>query len=290
MKVLAPAKINPYLWVGARRADGLHDIESVMQSVSLADELGIEPSEARTFDVSPPGAAPEDETNLVVRAVRALAASSGLLPGAALHLTKRIPLAAGLGGGSADAAAALVGLNEFWACGISKKALEKIGAAIGADVPFCVRGGTAVVRGAGESLAPLVVRAPLWWVLAVPGGSLPTTEVYARFDELAGAPADGDPSVVADALARGDLERLAGALRNDLTGAAESLMPGLSAVREALLEAGALGAVMSGSGPAWCGLGRDEAHASEIAGRVGGRYERVFVVTSLERGPRIVER
>ncbi|MGH2796023.1 MAG: 4-(cytidine 5'-diphospho)-2-C-methyl-D-erythritol kinase [Actinomycetota bacterium] len=290
MKLIAPAKINLYLAVGARRPDGLHEIESVMQSVSVSDELSIEPAEAVTFDVEPTGAAPEDETNLVVRAVRALASAAGASGGASLRLTKSIPTGAGLGGGSSDAAATLVGLNELWRCGISRKALEKIGAGIGADVPFCVRGGTAVARGAGEALAPLVVRSRLSWVIAMPSESLATADVYARFDELGAAPAESDPSGLADALARGDLDRIGSSLRNDLAEPALSLVPSLASVRDALAGAGVIGVVMSGSGSAWCGLARDAAHAEEIAAAVRDRVDRTWAVTSLDRGPRIVER
>ena len=287
MRVVAPAKINLYLWVGERRADGLHEIESVMQSVSLTDELSLSVARAVSLDVSPAGAAPEDESNHVVAAVRALRGACPGPSGAALSLEKRIPAGAGLGGGSADAAAALVGLNELWGCGLSKKALEKIGAGIGADVPFCVRGGTAGARGAGERLAPLIVRGPLWWVIAKPPGSLSTADVYARFDELGGPRSpEADAHDLADALARGELDRAAGSLRNDLFDAAVSLEPGIASTREALLEAGALGAVMTGSGTAVCGLARDEAHAEEVAALVAGAR----VVSSIDRGAKIVER
>lgn len=290
MKVIAPAKINLYLWVGERRPDGLHEIESVMQAVSLTDDLVISPADAVSLDVSPPGAAPEDESNLVVAAVRALSAASGVAGGAALRLSKEVPLGAGLGGGSADAAAALVGLNELWACRLSRKALEKIGATVGADVPFCVRGGTAGALGFGERLAPVVVREPLWWVIAMPAGSLSTAEVYARFDSLGGSDLENDASGLADALARGDVDGIARGLRNDLTDAALALAPPIEVVRDALLEAGAVGVVMSGSGPAWCGLARHEGHAEAVASRVRGRVDRVWVVQSLDRGARIVER
>jgi len=291
VKLSAPAKINLYLWVGDRRADGFHQIESVMQSVSLADELEVEPSAVVSLDVEPAGAAPEDESNLVVRAVRALIAAVGTNTGASLRLTKRIPVGAGLGGGSSDAAATLVGLNDLWVAGVSRKALEKLGAGVGSDVPFCVRGGTAAVRGAGEALAPLAVRTPLWWVIGMPAGTLSTADVYERFDALGGRRGDeADPSAVADALARGDMGHLGASLRNDLEAAAESLVDGLGSARTALLDAGALGAVMSGSGPAWCGLARDEDHALEIATAVERFFARVWVVCSLERGPRILDR
>jgi 4-diphosphocytidyl-2-C-methyl-D-erythritol kinase len=289
LKVSAPAKINPFLSVGERRPDGLHEICSVMQSVSLYDVLSLTPASSVTLDVSPTDAAPEDESNLVIRAVRALWAGSGIASGAAIALTKEIPTAAGLGGGSSDAAAALVGLNELWSLGLSRKALSKTGAALGADVPFCVVGGTAAARGAGEALSPLVVRAPVWWVIALPSGSLSTAAVYASFDSVA-KPSLDDPFEVADALARGDLSRLASSLRNDLEPAALSLMPALGSCYSVLMDAGALGAVMSGSGTAWCALARDEVHANEIASRVSPRFDRVFVVSSLDRGPRILER
>lgn len=289
MKVSAPAKINPFLSVGARRPDGLHEICSVMQSVSLYDTLAMTASDSIIFDVWPPGSAPEDESNLVIRAVRALWAGSGVAPGAAIVLAKEIPAAAGLGGGSSDAAAALVGLNELWSLGLSRKALSKMGAALGADVPFCVSGGTAVARGAGEVLSPLAVASPVWWVLALPSASLATAAVYAEFDTVS-APSLEDPFDVADALARGDLARLAGSLRNDLEPAALSLMPELGSCYATLMDAGALGAVMSGSGPAWCALARDEDDARDIASRVSSRFSRAFPVSSLDRGPRIVER
>ena len=287
MRISAPAKINLYLAVGARRSDGLHEIESVMQSVSLADELVIEPADVVSLDVAPAGAAPEDETNLVVRAVRALISAAGDSGGASIRLTKNIPAGAGLGGGSSDAAATLIGLNDLWRCGISRKALEKIGAGLGADVPFCVRGGTAVARGAGEALAPLVVRSELHWAIAMPSEPSATADVYARFDELGAAPVESDPSAIADGLARGDRDRVAESLRNDLTEAALSLRPSLAPVRDALVSAGSLGVVMSGSGSAWCGLARDAGHAERIVAAVGPSVDRAWAVRSLDRGPRV---
>lgn len=290
MKLTAPAKINLYLAVLGRRPDGLHELESVMQSVSLVDELSLQPADVVSLDVTPAGAVPEDESNLVVRAVRAFVAAMGRAEGASIALTKQIPSGAGLGGGSSDAAATLIGLNELWRCGISRKALEKIGAGLGADVPFCVRGGTGVVRGAGEALAPLVIRSELWWVIAMPPESLSTPEVYARFDSLGAPVLESDPSALADALARGDVERVGASLRNDLEQAAMSLLPTLDSVRGALLSAGSVGVVMTGSGSAWCGLARDEADAQAIATAVRARVGRVWVARSLDRGVRIVER
>lgn len=285
MKVRAPAKINLWLSVGPRRPDGFHEIESVMQTVSLFDELTIDDGDGVRFDVAPPGSAPEDESNLVIKAVRAMWGVMGRTPGAAIALSKSIPSAAGLAGGSADAAAALVGLSELWGARLSRKALEKIGAAIGSDVPFCVRGGTCAVRGRGEVLSPLPLHDALWWVVAVPDATLSTAGVYAAYDRLTPSPAIEDPFELADALARGDIDRIAATLRNDLQPAAESLLPSLPAVGDALREAGAVGAVVSGSGPAWIGLCRDQAHASAVADAVRDRFALVAPVVSTGRGP-----
>lgn len=289
MKVRAPAKLNLYLWVGALRSDGKHEIESVMQSVSLFDELEITPADVVSLDVTPAGAAPEDASNLVVAAVQALRGSCPTPRGAALSLTKRVPAGAGLGGGSSDAAATLVGLNRSWGCGVSMKALEKIGSGVGADVPFCVRGGTAGALGAGERLAPLVVQQTMWWVIVVPTERLSTADVYRRFDERGGSRSASDAHELADALARGALDRIGATLRNDLLDAAVSLAPSVAQVRSALMDAGALGASMTGSGSACFGLARDESDARAIATRVSMNGGEVFVARSLDRGAKIVE-
>ncbi|MFN2642144.1 MAG: 4-(cytidine 5'-diphospho)-2-C-methyl-D-erythritol kinase [Actinomycetota bacterium] len=284
MRIVAPAKINLWFSVGPRRADGYHEIVSVMQAVSLFDELHIEPADASTFDVEPAGWAPEDETNLVVRALRQFSAATGARGELSLRLHKNIPAAHGLAGGSADAAATLVGLNEFHRTGISKKALEKMGAALGSDVPFCIRGGTAVARGRGDDLSPIASK-ELWWVLASSGESLSTASVYEEFDR--GEPTSlEDPFDVADALARGDTDRIAMNLRNDLYPAAAALLPEVEETGRALREAGALGTVMSGSGPAWCGLARDEAHAVDVAGTVRSDAAWVEVACSVAQGAR----
>jgi 4-diphosphocytidyl-2-C-methyl-D-erythritol kinase len=255
-----------------------------MQSVSLADALDVEPDDAITLDVEPHGSAPEDATNLVAKAATAMMATVGAGRGAALRLHKRIPIAAGLGGGSADAAATLVGLNALWDAGLSRKALERLGARIGADVPFCVRGGTAAARGVGEVLSPLVVREPLWWVLASDASPLATADVYAARDELGVSDVE-DPHDLADALARGDLGAIGASLRNDLEAAALAVAPGVAEVRDRLLGAGGVAVVMSGSGPTWCALARDEAHARAIAQRLEAGW--VEVVRSVELGARI---
>lgn len=286
MKLIAPAKVNLFLTVGARRGDGLHEIESVMQAVSLFDSVSLSPSDEFRISVDPAGAAPEDESNLALRAARAFSALHER-SGVAIEIEKRIPVAAGLGGGSADAAATLVGLNMLLEKRVSKKALEKMGAGLGADVPFCVRGGTAAARGAGENLSALPCPTPVWWVIGISGASLSTADVYEEFDRL-GAGHVEDPYDVADALARSDVARLAAALRNDLERAALSLAPQIRSGRDALGAAGALGVILAGSGPTWLGLARDEEHAASVAAAVQGEFARVEIAHSVDHGPKPV--
>jgi 4-diphosphocytidyl-2-C-methyl-D-erythritol kinase len=288
MRIDAPAKINLFLSVGARRSNGLHELVSVMQAVSLTDEVTLERAGALQLEVEPSGSAPADAGNIAARAAVALGTLQGIEPGVAIHLRNRIPVAAGLGGGSADAAAVLLGLKRLWNAGISRKALERIAAELGSDVPFCVRGGTAVVSGTGEEVISLAVGRPLWWVLGLSGEQLSTADVYTAFDGLGGG-SPGDPLALADALARGDLDRIASELRNDLAPAAFSLAPRIEHGGGALLEAGALGAVLSGSGPSWLGLAHDEAHAQNLAARCAGAFARAEVVSSLSRGPRVLD-
>lgn len=285
--VAAPAKLTLLLDVGPRGADGLHPLVGVFQSVGPTDLVVLWPSERWGIEVTGPAATgvPADETNLALRAARTFAALH-FAPEQAVEiaLTKQIPAGGGLGGGSSDAAAVLVGLNEATGGTVSRKALEKLAIALGSDVPFCVRGGTAVVEGTGGRLTSLPVASALSWVLVTSETRCSTADVYARFDEL-GLGRDLDlragPQALADALAKGDLERIAASLSNDLEPAALSLHPELAAGRDALRDAGALGVVLAGSGSTWAGLARDPDHALAIAARTGG-----IVADSAIDGPR----
>lgn len=288
MRLRAPAKVTPFLSVGPRRADGFHEVEAVMQAVSLFDVVSLEDAADLSVSVMPAGAAPEDDGNLALRAARSFAALHPSGEGVRIGIEKRIPVAAGLGGGSADAAATLVGLNRMWDARISLKALEKVGATLGADVPFCVRGGTAAARGFGENLSVLPCPSPIWWVLGVSGASLSTADVYEEFDRIGGGRVD-DPYDVADALARSDVSRLAESLRNDLEPAALSLAPAIRSGRDAMGAAGALAVVLAGSGPTWLGLARDEVHARAVASSAEGDFARVEVVHSVAHGPKVAD-
>jgi 4-diphosphocytidyl-2-C-methyl-D-erythritol kinase len=285
--VRAPAKINLQLAVGPLRPDGYHDLVTVFHAISLFDEVSVSPAEADSVTVSGEGAAqvPADADNLALRAVSALRAVTGP-PGAgpggpggpgrvAVTISKRIPVAAGLAGGSADAAAALVACNELWHAGLSQQDLCEVAAQVGSDVAFAVLGGTAVGRGRGERLTPaLVAAAQYHWVLALADGYLSTPEVYATLDRMrAAASAVAPPELsteVMAALRAGDPARLGQSLSNDLQAPAISMFPALRKTLAAGREFGALGALVSGSGPTCFFLARSASHATDLAVALSG--------------------
>ena len=290
-----PAKVNLQLSVGPPRADGYHDIVSVFHAVSLFDEVTVSDADRTSVQVSGEGAesVPAGQANLAVRAVVALAKLTGRrgrANGVRIEIRKRIPVAAGLAGGSADAAAALVACNELWGTGMSTAALSEIGASLGSDVPFALLGGTAVGIGRGEQLTRALVTGSYHWVLAFGVSGLATPDVYAACDRLraarsgassaSGASGPGHapehgpvPVLSADlmaALRSGDPAAVGPLLSNDLQPAALSLQPLLRRALAAGKEHGALGAIVSGSGPtcAFLAAGADE--ASELAVGITG--------------------
>ena len=282
--VRVPAKINLQLAVGPLRPDGYHDLVTVFHAISLFDEVAVSPAEADSVAVSGEGAAqvPADADNLALRAVAALRAVTGQPDtghaAVAVTISKRIPVAAGLAGGSADAAAALVACNELWRTGLSQQELSEVAAAVGSDVAFAVLGGTAVGRGRGERLTPALVPAAQYhWVLALADGYLSTPEVYGTLDRMRGvgsAAAAGDgPELstgVMTALRAGDPERLGQSLSNDLQAPAIAMFPALRKTLAAGREFGALGALVSGSGPTCFFLARGASHATDLAVSLSG--------------------
>ncbi|WP_376771924.1 4-(cytidine 5'-diphospho)-2-C-methyl-D-erythritol kinase [Thermocatellispora tengchongensis] len=273
--VRVPAKVNVRLAVGPPRADGFHDLVNVFHAVSLYDDVtAAEPVEPGAYSVRVTGLSadqvPLDGGNLAVRAARALAAHAGRAYGADLQIRKAIPVAGGMAGGSADAAGALVACNELWGLGLTREELMEIGGDIGSDVPFALLGGTAVGTGRGERLAPAEVGGRFHWVFALAEGGLSTAEVYATCDRLraeAGVTA-GPPranAALMEALRAGDAAALGRELANDLQPAALALMPGLAGVLAAGRERGALGAIVSGSGPTCAFLTGSAAEAAALA-------------------------
>lgn len=276
VRVSAPAKINLHLGVGPRGDDGYHPLATVFQAVNLYDELTLRESDRTSLSVSGDGVdvagVPTDGTNLVLRAVQALAEHHGRDDlTTAMHLRKRIPVAGGLAGGSADAAAALLGLDSLYELHTGRLTLSAIAADLGSDVPFCLHGGTALGTGRGEQLAPLMSRGDYWWVLVPDAAGLSTAEIYAVHDQMhrgVSLPDPAPPTEMLSALRVGDVERVGAELHNDLQEAALSVRPDLDGVLQAGRAAGAYGALVSGSGPTVALLCGDAEHAAYVDDQV----------------------
>lgn len=281
VRLKAYAKVNYALDVVGVRADGYHEIRTVMQSISLADVVTVERvNSGFELRVEPenPGIGPREE-NTAYLAWRLLCELRGVELPARVTLRKNVPAGAGLGGGSSDAAAVLRGLDELFGLGLSAEELRTTGARIGADVPFCLAGGTALAEGVGECLTPapappdhrlLVVKSPR---------GADTGKVYRAYDK--GSVRRGDTADrVLGALRSGDLAALAGALGNDLAPFTKVELPEVAELEERLLEAGALGASMTGSGSAVYGLFRDEEAAGRAREKVGAPFAGVYAPVS----------
>jgi 4-diphosphocytidyl-2-C-methyl-D-erythritol kinase len=287
LRVQAPAKLNLYLRVVGKRADGFHELETLFERIDLCDELQLElqPRQLQLTCSDPTLSCGEE--NLVLKAARALQQLTNTDQGAQLHLIKRIPIAAGLGGGSSDAAAALLGLNALWALGLDQQTLVKVAAQLGSDVPFFLWDVPfAVGRGRGEQGEPVTSEAQLAHILVTPDAQLATKEVYAgsRFD-LTGTGAS--LSIALHALRNGSLGELVSGLRNDLAPEAIRRCPVIAAVQSLLRESGCLGVLLSGSGPSVFGLCRDLAHAHAVQAQVARRAPpawRLSVVTTERTG------
>ncbi len=261
-RICAYAKINWALNILGTRPDGYHEMDMLMQRISLCDTLTVASSDELRFDGG--------EDNLVMRAARALCAHAGVAFGAEIGLTKCIPERAGLGGGSADAAATLQALNELWALGLSGETLAQIGLGLGADVPFCLASGAARARGVGEALERVEIGQRYDLVILHPGGGLSTPAMFRLWDqEKAHArPADIEATLVA--LQTQDFALLNRASRNMLTAVAVQSLPEIEGAMRTLAEHGAKFAAMSGSGSAVFGLFDSATEADSVASRIRG--------------------
>ncbi len=288
--VRVPAKINLCLGVGPVRGDGFHPLATVYQAVDLHDEVRASRRDDESITVAmhseldvwaEAADVPEDEDNLAVRAARALQRATGTTTGVDLAIRKAIPVAGGMAGGSADAAAALVACNEVWGLGLSKHDLEPVAASLGSDVPFLLHGGNAVGGGRGETVSPVLARGRYHWVFATAAEGLSTAAVYARFDELStDVPAPEIADGLLTALRAGDARALGEHLSNDLTEAALSLRPELEDTLDIGREAGAYGAILSGSGPTCLFLVEDEQHGLDVAIALGSASTCADVIQS----------
>lgn len=298
----APGKINCYFRVGPPREDGYHDVASLYVAVSLFEEieatlredgeLQLRLDESCTV-VSEPETFPLGPGNLVHQAAELLREHTGTTLGADLNIIKRVPIAGGMGGGSADAAATLVACNELWQTGLDREELGRLGVRLGADVPFALMGGAAIGLGVGDQLAPLLTRAQTDWVLIPASYGLSTPRVYAMLDRLRAGqdiavPQEVDPDVI-QALMASDVEALSRLLVNDLTQASLALAPELGAVRDLAEGAGALRAMVSGSGPTLALLVRDAGHAEQVMAQLGDEVGvATLAVTAPAPGARVV--
>jgi 4-diphosphocytidyl-2-C-methyl-D-erythritol kinase len=295
----APAKVNMHLGVGPLRADGFHELRTVYLAVSLFDTVTVGPGEGLAVSVTGEGAGgdvPTDRRNLVWQAAELLAASAGMPADATIAVAKAIPAAAGLAGGSADAAATLVALDLLWGTRAAPGDLAGIAAQLGSDVPFSLLGGVALGRGRGEQVSPVLARRPTHWVLGIADEGLSTPAVYRELDRLreAGRVPDGAelPSTegVIAALRNGSPAALAAALSNDLQAPAFSLRPELRRALRAATDAGASAALVSGSGPTVAALVEDEEAAVRVAAVLAGAgvFRTVRAVQGPVAGARVV--
>lgn len=275
VRVRVPAKVNLALCVGPVGEDGFHPLGTVFHALSLFDEVLAVPGEAGQVVLTASGEGladvPLDDTNLACRAARLLAQRHGTPDlGVRLHLKKQIPVAGGMAGGSADCAGALLACSILWDLDTTPDDLHDLAAELGSDAPFPLLGGNAIGSGRGDQLVPMLSRGKYHWVLAFAHDGLSTPAVFRRFDELAARPGARRPdttipSEVSAALATGDPARLGRALRNDLQAAALDLRPELEETLQAGLEAGALGGIVSGSGPTCAFLANGESAAMDLS-------------------------
>jgi 4-diphosphocytidyl-2-C-methyl-D-erythritol kinase len=268
--VRVPAKVNVQLAVGPARPDGFHPLANVFLAVGLYDEVTVTPADELRVTCEGPDAdqVPLDRTNLAARAAEALAERYGRAPGVHIHIAKDIPVAGGMAGGSADGAGALVACDALWGTGASRDELLDICAELGSDVPFSLVGGAALGIGRGEQLTPLEVGGTFHWVFAMAGRGLSTPAVFREFDRLGEGTDIPEPVASQEllaALAKGDPDALAAAVSNDLQPAALSLFPELAGTLATGRAAGALAALVSGSGPTTAFLVRDPDSAAAVA-------------------------
>ena len=300
--VRAPAKVNLLLEVGPVRDDGFHDLVTVFQALSLSEDVTA--TAAADFAVTVEGVdgldvseVPTGATNLALRAARLLAERAGVGQAVHLHLRKGVPVAGGMAGGSADAAAALVACDALWQLRSGLDALAELGAELGSDVPFALHGRTAVGTGRGEQLAPVLTTATFHWVLVLATTGLPTPRVFAECDRLRALTGAGEEEpeprlrAVELALRSGDPHALGAALANDLQDAACSLAPELTATLAAGREAGAVAGVVSGSGPTVALLAASGPDARALAAALTPRFgaHRVRTATGPVPGARVLE-
>jgi 4-diphosphocytidyl-2-C-methyl-D-erythritol kinase len=298
--VRAPGKVNLYLRVGELDDSGYHQVHTVLQAVSLYDELtATAPAVAGDITMAVEGEGAQELStgadNLVIRAARLLAEKTGQSDGVHVAVRKAIPVAAGMAGGSADAAGTLVACDALWRTGLSRDELQELAAELGSDVPFSFHGGTALGTGRGEQLSPVLSRGSYLWVFALADGPLSTPVVYVELDRYRSElprPKLSEPGELLRALRQSDAAALGHTLANDLQAPAIRLRPSLAPLLEAGRQRGALGAIVSGSGPTCAFLAKDEAHQADLASALAeaGLCRAVRVASGPVSGARVIDR
>ncbi|MDR1599013.1 MAG: 4-(cytidine 5'-diphospho)-2-C-methyl-D-erythritol kinase [Oscillospiraceae bacterium] len=288
MRVKARGKINWTLDIEGVRGDGYHLIDTLMQSVELYDTLAFERADGLLLQVDGPMRVTADENNLVTRAMRLLAERLSVSAGCVITLTKRIPIGAGMGGGSADAAAALAGLNRFWRLSLKEAELNALALELGADTPFCLTGGLQRATGVGERLERLPVNRPAYLVIAQPCWGLSTPEMFQRYDEYAREsvvpPRRPDNERAVRAARDGSLARMCAAMGNVLQPAAILQRPEIAQAIQTLEHLGAIRAQMTGSGSAVFGVFASAWAAQYAWERVSTIWRRCWTTRTASRG------
>jgi 4-diphosphocytidyl-2-C-methyl-D-erythritol kinase len=293
--VRVPGKVNVYLGVGPREFSGYHELATIFQAVGIYDEVTVSAADSLTISGLGSFAAqiPTDDTNLAWKAAELVARACGEDPNIHIQIDKSIPIAAGMAGGSADAAATLVACDAYWNAGIPRDQLDAMAATLGSDVPFMLHGGCALGVGRGEVLSPVMIRGSFHWVFATFDEGLSTAQIYEKTDEMRGLEFEEAPEVPTEllsALARGDAPALGRLLHNDLQLAATTSRPQLGRVLEQGIDSGALGAIISGSGPTCAFLVRDESSAIDlvVALKASGLVDDVLRTHGPVHGARVI--
>lgn len=283
VSIKAPAKINLSLDVKYKRDDGYHEVEMIMTTIDLADRIYMkERQDDRIVIESTAGYIPTDGRNLAYQAAELLRERLQIRKGVEIYIEKNIPVAAGLAGGSSDAAATLKGLNQLWKLGLRTKELMQIGSELGSDIPFCIYGGTALATGRGEVLLPLPAPPSCWVVLAKPQRGVSTADVYAalKVDEIQERP---DAALLKQALETNDFHLLTQNLVNVLEPITFTISPEVKRIKERMQRLGGQGVLMSGSGPTVYALVRGDSRALRLYNGLRGFCKEVYVVRLLGR-------
>ncbi len=280
IQVAAPAKINLFLEILGKRPDGYHEIETVMQEVSLCDTIYLENCDAEVALTCTNPKLPTGEDNLILKAVRLFQKESGINRGVKIHLDKKIPVGAGLGGGSSDAVATLLGLNKLWRAGYDEKQLVSLAGKLGSDTPFFVRGNTALCRGRGEIVTPYSLNVRYHYIIIYPRFEVSTATVYRNF-KINLTKNLKDVTVFLRSLVSGNPEKLGTCLHNRLEEVVFKLYPDLEEIKRKLTQLGFCGVLLSGSGSALYGLCKEERDLKEIGQRIKKlNIGDVFMVTN----------